>query len=127
MRKVLKISIILVILLTMQLQISSCCYAESKLMAANPEQELKPTIEASGEEALLNKVEPIVTVIRTVGIVLSVIALMLIGIKTMTGSIEEKSKYKEALPGYILGVILVAAITFLPTLIYNIVQSTINV
>ena len=47
---------------------------------------------------------------------------MAIGIKEMTSSAEEKSIIKQALPVYILGVIMVVAITTLPSIIYNIVK-----
>ena len=60
--------------------------------------------------------------IRAIGIVVSVIALIVIGIRQITASAEEKSIIKEAMPGYILGLILVVSITFLPTIIYNFMQ-----
>ena len=41
----------------------------------------------------------------------------------MYGSVEEKSAYKEALPGYILGLIMVVAITTIPNLIYSVINS----
>ena len=44
---------------------------------------------------------------------------MIIGIKEMIGSVEEKSKIKDALPGYIMGVLLIASMTTLPNIIYN--------
>ena len=72
---------------------------------------------------LVNKASVIVAVIRNVGIVVSVIALMIIGIKAMTGSIEQKADYKKSLPGYILGVIMVIAITVLPSIIYEVVKN----
>lgn len=78
-------------------------------------------------DKLPSKVEGIVGkvlgAIQTIGIVVSIIALMLIGIKTMYGSVEEKSAYKEALPGYILGLIMVVAITTIPNLIYSAINS----
>ena len=48
---------------------------------------------------------------------------MIIGLKTMLGSVEEKSQYKQVLPGYILGAVMVFVITFIPTAIYDIVNS----
>ena len=50
------------------------------------------------------------------------IILMILGIKQMTASIEEKSIIKQAMPGYILGAIMVMAITWLPSLIYSVVS-----
>lgn len=86
----------------------------------------KPASDGTRDK-LPSKVEDIVGnvlgAIQTIGIVVSVIALMLIGIKTMYGSVEEKSAYKEALPGYILGLIMVVAITTIPNLIYSVINS----
>lgn len=66
------------------------------------------------------KVGVILGIIRAVGVVISVISLMIIGIRMMTLSIEEKAIYKESLPGYILGVVMVAAFSVIPSIIYNI-------
>ena len=71
---------------------------------------------------LVRKANHIVTVIRNVGIVVSVIALMVIGLKEMTASVEEKSIIKQAMPGYIIGAILVLAITTLPSVIFSLIN-----
>ena len=79
--------------------------------------------DSNGTDTLIKKVEPIVVFIRNVGIVVIVISLMLIGIRIMTSSIDEKSKLKEALPGYIFGVFLVVAVTVIPSLIFELAKS----
>lgn len=78
--------------------------------------------DSTNEREIASKANIIVTVIRNIGIVVSVIALMVIGIKMMTASIEERSILKQALPGYILGVIMIGAITLIPSFIYNMVK-----
>lgn len=78
--------------------------------------------DSTNEREIVSKANIIVTVIRNIGIVISVIALMVIGIKMMTASIEERSILKQALPGYILGVIMIGAITLIPSFIYNMVK-----
>ena len=79
----------------------------------------KPTNENQGE-TYKNKVGIILGVIRAIGIIVSVGALIVIGIKMMLGSIEEKSIIKQALPGYIIGALLVMSMTTLPSIIYKI-------
>lgn len=79
----------------------------------------KPSDDNVGEDELTKRANVVVTVIRNIGIIMSVIALMIIGIKEMTASAEEKSVIKQALPGYLLGVIMVIAITILPSIIYS--------
>ena len=58
-------------------------------------------------------------IVRVVGVISSVAALMLMGIKYMLGSIEEKAEYKKTFPSYIVGCILVFAITTLADIIYK--------
>lgn len=58
--------------------------------------------------------------IRDVGIIVSVVALMIIGLKTMIGSVEEKSEYKKSLITYIIGITIFAACSTLPDIIYKI-------
>ena len=48
----------------------------------------------------------IATIIRTVGIILSVIILMILGIKYMMGSAEEKAEYKKTMIPYIVGAVI---------------------
>lgn len=48
----------------------------------------------------------IATIIRTVGIVASVIILMILGIKYMMGSAEEKAEYKKTMIPYVVGAVI---------------------
>ena len=58
-----------------------------------------------------------------VGIVVAVIVGMILGIKYMTGSIEEKAEYKKTMIPYLIGVVLLVAITQFIGLIANIVSN----
>ena len=54
----------------------------------------------------------IATILRNVGIVISVLVLMVIGIKYMLGSAEEKAEYKKTMIPYLVGaVVLLGAST----------------
>ena len=48
----------------------------------------------------------IATIIRNVGIVAAVIIIMVLGIKYMMGSAEEKAEYKKVFIPYIIGAVL---------------------
>ena len=63
----------------------------------------------NGEDApqFIAKVNVIVSVIEAVGIILSVIILIVIGIKYMLGSVEEKADVKGLLIPYIAGCVIV--------------------
>ena len=62
-------------------------------------------------------------IVRVAGILSSVGALMLLGIKYMLGSIEEKAEYKKTFPIYVLGCILVFCTATLAEVIYEWVDS----
>lgn len=62
----------------------------------------------------------ILGVIQTVGTVISVLALVIIGIRYMIASVEEKAKYKETMTAYIVGCLLLFAVSNVATIIYNI-------
>lgn len=53
---------------------------------------------------------------------IAVIVFLILGIKYMMGSVEEKAKYKETLVPYIIGAIAVFSITNILSIIIQIVQ-----
>ena len=72
---------------------------------------------------IANIVNPIIGTIKVAGIVIAVIILTIIGIKFMTGSIEEKAEYKKVLPGYFISAIMVVAISQFIAVIIDIVTN----
>ena len=127
-KKVFLTLLIILILLVSNLKIS---YANFELeiepmekIAFNPD-DWNPTQEVNNtklSKTVVDKIGPILGAIQTIGAVISVLALMIIGIKTMLGSVEEKSQYKEALPGYLIGVFLVFSFTTIPNIIYRVMK-----
>ena len=85
----------------------------------------KPTSEGTTTN-FDDKAKVIVGAIQAVGIIVSVGALITIGIKTMLASAEEKSHYKEVMPGYIIGALLVFSVTTIPSLIYEVLKDSNN-
>lgn len=77
----------------------------------------------SGSTKLVDKANTILAYIRNIGIVLSVVILIIIGIKYMLGSTEEKAKYKETLLPYIIGAFLLFTGSLIPQLIYDFMQN----
>ena len=62
----------------------------------------------------------IVTILTTIGIVLSVIVLVILGIKYMMGSVEERADYKKTMMPYIIGAALVFAASTIANIVYKI-------
>ena len=84
---------------------------------ANPNS-WKPTLEE--EPIVFEKAGELLGTINVIGVVCSIIVLIVIGVKYMVGSIEEKAEYKKTIWTYILGMFFLAAATTLPNLIYSI-------
>lgn len=70
-----------------------------------------------GEDALASKAGIVLNVIQIMGIVIAVITLIVIGIKYIVGSVEEKAEYKNTMIPWIIGCILVVSATSVPKLI----------
>lgn len=74
------------------------------------------TVDTSGITNLGNK---LVTVLTTVGVVLSVIMLIVLGIKYMMGSAEEKAEYKKTMMPYLVGAVLIFSASVIANVVYN--------
>ena len=61
----------------------------------------------------------IIGILQVVGIVLSVIVLIVLGIKYMMGSAEEKAEYKKTMMPYIVGAALIFAASAFAQVIYS--------
>ena len=48
----------------------------------------------------------LIGIIRVIGIIVTVVTLMILGIKYMTGSVQEKADYKKTMIPYLIGVAL---------------------
>ncbi len=77
---------------------------------------------SSTSKTLVSKASNILGIIQVVGIVVSVAMLMVIGIKYMLGSVEEKAEYKSSLKPYIIGAFVLFTGTTIPNIIYKIMQ-----
>lgn len=62
----------------------------------------------------------LVSVITTIGSIASVIVLVVLGIKYMMGSAEEKAEYKKTLLPYVLGAMLVFAASTIASVVFSI-------
>lgn len=58
-------------------------------------------------------------IIQAAGIVIAVVVLMVLGIKFMMGSAEEKAEYKKTFIPYIIGAVLIFAAATFANVVYN--------
>lgn len=69
------------------------------------------------------KANRFIEVIQVVGSIASVITLIIIGIRYMFSSVEEKAEFKKTAMGYVIGCVMVFAIVNLLNIIYDIARS----
>ena len=67
----------------------------------------------------------IVRILTTVGVVASVIVLVVLGIKYMMGSAEEKAEYKKTLMPYVIGAGLVFAASGIANIVYTFMKGAV--
>ena len=64
----------------------------------------------------------IVDVIRTIGLIVSVISILLLGLKYMTGTISEKAGYKKSMIPYLIGIMIFFSLSVILTTIIEVVS-----
>ncbi len=88
----------------------------------DPEHYKPSSISSVSEATKLGEIgNNIIGAVQVIGSISSVIALILIGIKYVMGSVEEKAEYKKTLKPYLIGAFMVFGITNLLVIIQNIV------
>ena len=105
-RKVKIFSIIMLIIIT----ISSFALTVSYADIIDPNEYNPNNNTEEVPEKFTNMVGIIATTIQTIGVILSVIVIGLLGIKYMTGSVEEKADYKKSMIPFLVGTVLIVAV-----------------
>lgn len=120
MKKQVKILSIMLVVLMAMTAISSVVLAAPDLSGT-----IKDMANGSGNQPteVVNLGKTIVTIMQTVGVVVAVVVLLVLGIKYMIGSAEEKAEYKKTMIPYIVGAILIFASTTIVNVVYNLANS----
>lgn len=85
--------------------------------------EYNPSSTSEGDEKLLAIGNDLIGPIQLIGSVVSVIAIIIIGIRYMLGSVEEKAQYKETMMPYLIGAVLVFGITNVLAIVSELAKS----
>ena len=91
----------------------------STIFALTPSQ-VQPTDPVTNEIQTLGG--KILGILQTVGIVLSVIILVILGIKYMMGSAEEKAEYKKTMIPYLVGAVLIFLAPTIANTVYTLIK-----
>lgn len=118
MKKIIKIIAMLLIVITL-VSLTSHVFAAGSML--NPS-DLEKSIEYGDTNELTSKVGRIMGMIRNISIIAAVIVIMVIGVKYILGSVEEKAEYKKTFMPLIIGIILVVAATTIASFLFNIMK-----
>lgn len=129
MKKVLKvigIIIIVIIITNIYATFNTKCFANKATkgntfdVTESPDSWKPKASNVSGD--FQNMLDNITGLVRTIGVIVSVGTLSIIGIKYLIGSIEERAQYKQTLLPWLIGAIMVFSISTIPALIYDITK-----
>lgn len=74
---------------------------------------------SNDDSGITTKAGKIMGMIRNISAIAAVIVLMVLGVKYMLGSVEEKAEYKKSFMPLIIGIILVVCATSIASFIFN--------
>lgn len=77
------------------------------------------TIDPSQTSIIQGMGGQIIGVVRTVGVLVAVVILLILGIKYMVGSAEEKADYKKSMIPYLVGAVLIFAASTIAGIVYD--------
>ena len=116
MEKIMQISFKIILIMFIFI-ILFCTFSNNYIYALDVDK-YKPT-QSSGDNKLKDIGNRIIGPIQIIGSLVSVIAIICIGIKYMLGSVEEKAQYKETMKPYIIGAAMVFGITNILSIVYE--------
>ena len=76
--------------------------------------------DTQGDEGINKVGSRIMGILQAVGIIAAVVVLMVLGIKYMMGSAEEKAEYKKTMIPYVIGAVLLFGATTIANAVYQI-------
>lgn len=80
---------------------------------------LDPDYTGEGPTKIKNVGQKIMGVLTTVGIVISVVILIILGIKYMMGSASEKAEYKKTMIPYLVGAVFIFGASAIANVVYQ--------
>ena len=100
-KKAMKIISVLTIILCVIMTATTVCFADVSF-----ENMSNTNLNTTAENKMENIGGNIIAILRNVGMILAVIIVMVLGIKYMMGSAQEKAEYKKTMIPYVVGAVL---------------------
>lgn len=117
--KTMKALITVVSILMMVCMLGTVVFAASEPTPGGMKNEVK----YEGTEGITQLGGKLMGILTTIGVVISVLILMVLGIKYMMGSAEEKAEYKKTMIPYIVGALLLFGASTIANMIYSFTKS----
>lgn len=117
MKKQVKIITTILIILTILCSLANIVLGSTIISSLSGDQTSKFT--SSSE--ITNLGQKIIGAIQVIGIVIAVVVLLVLGIKYMVGSAEEKAEYKKTMMPYVVGALLIFAASTIVNVLYNVI------
>lgn len=115
MKKTIKIILVLICITVVISNIGVYAWGLNSINPTDPSANVNNSIKNVGSNVL--------KVLQVLGVVLSVVMLIIIGIKYMLGSIEEKAQYKKSLMPYVIGAAIVFSGAVIPEIVYQLINN----
>lgn len=119
-KKVLKI-VAVILLIMLAFSIAQPVFAAGGSSMVTPKN-LESKISYGDSGDLQTKAGKIMGLIRNVAVIVGVIMLMVIGVKFMLGSAEEKAEYKKSLMPLVVGIVIVMAATQIAAMVVSFME-----
>ena len=120
MNRLCKILIVALLSIMMISFVSTTVFAGAGDISFNELQNKSNNVgDANSQNALMSKAGKIMNLIRNIAIIASVIVIMVLGVKYIMGSVEEKAEYKKSFMPLIIGILLVVSATTVASFIFN--------
>ena len=118
--KILTVLLLAIVLITFTTNVFAAEEATTSTTGKINPGDLSATFGSSGD--LQNKAANIMGMIRNVAAIAAVIIIMVLGVKYMLGSVEEKAEYKKSFMPLIIGIVLVVAASAIAAFIFNMAE-----
>ena len=121
MNKTMKILSIVLMAVMLVASISTISMATSGVNAKDIASSLTGT-KSDAQDQVTNIGNQIIGILTTVGVVVAVVVLLILGIKYMMGSASEKAEYKKTMIPYLVGAILIFGASAITKVVVSIGQ-----
>lgn len=119
MKKSLKIKAIALAIMVISILTISCSLFESNAAINGVINPGNITGSSANTDSISKLGNQAVTLISSIGAVVAVIVLIVLGLKYMMGSTEEKAEYKKTLMPYVIGAVLIFAASVIAGAIFG--------